>query len=165
MEFDRSICRSFHDEHDATSALLDDLEDLLARGGRGLPDLDAGHARDTLARAATLIPTEVHRHFAMEERIFPRLDEEGAGDMGAVLTAEHRVILPVADRIADLARRALAQGFTETDWETFRTDAAELISRLQAHILKEEKALLPLLEEVLSPEEDLELAQTYATLD
>lgn len=164
MDFDLAICRSFHDEHAAASGLLDDLQDLLARGGRGLPDLDDPQARDTLSRAARLIPAELHPHFEMEERIFPRLVEEGAADMAETLTTEHRVILPIADRVAEAAGRAIAHGFTEADWESFRADAAELVSRLEAHILKEEKALLPLMEDVLSPEEDLELAQAYATL-
>lgn len=164
MDFDLAICRSFHDEHAAASALLDDLQELLARGGRGLPDLDDAASHDTLARAARLIPAELHPHFEMEERIFPRLAEEGAADMAETLIAEHRAILPIGDRVAEAAGRAIAHGFTEAGWDLFRADAAEFVSRLEAHILKEEKALLPLLDEVLSPEDDLELAQQYAAL-
>lgn len=164
MDFDRSICRSFHDEHAATTTLLDELQDLLARGGRGLPDLDDPQARGTLSQATKVIPNELHPHFEMEERIFPRLAEEGAADMAETLIAEHRAILPIGDRVAEAAGRAIVHGFTEAEWDLFRADAAEFISRLEAHILKEDKALLPLLDEVLSPEDDLDLAQEYATL-
>jgi len=164
MDFDLAICRSFHDEHMAASGLLEDLQDLLARGGRGLPDLDDAQARDTLERATRLIPAELHPHFEMEERIFPRLAEEGGAEMAETLTAEHRVILPVADRVAEAAGRALAHGLTEAEWEVFRADAAEFVSRLEAHILKEEKALLPFMEDVLDAEDDLALSETYATI-
>lgn len=163
-DFRYAICRAFHDEHMASSHLLDALEELLAKGGRGLPDLETAAARHVLSGLATAIPTEVHRHFAFEEVIFERLAELGEAEIGRVLTAEHRVILPVADRAAKASATALTHGMSESQWEVFRSDAAELIERLQAHILKEEKALLPLLEEVLTPEEDLAFSEDYAAM-
>jgi hemerythrin-like domain-containing protein len=53
---------------------------------------------------------------------------------------------------------------TETQWEEYRSNAAELIERLQAHILKEEKALLPIIEDTLSPEDDLAYSERYAAM-
>ena len=148
----------------ASSALLDALESLLGRGGRGVPDLDDAEARTVLAGLSTAIPTEVHRHFAFEEEIFERLAEAGEDEIGIVLSQEHREILPVADRVAAASAAALAHGMTEVDWDVFRGDAAELIERLQAHILKEEKALLPIIEETLTPEDDLDFSERYAAM-
>lgn len=163
-EFNFAISRALHDDHMASSALLDRLENLLAKGGRGLPDLDDAEARDVLSRLSVAIPQEVHVHFAFEEEIFERLAEEGETEIGEVLTREHRVILPVADRVAAMSGQALEHGMTETQWEAYRGDAAELIERLQAHILKEEKALLPIIEDTLSPEDDLAYSERYAAM-
>jgi hemerythrin-like domain-containing protein len=163
-EFKYAISRSLHDDHMAVSALLDALENLLAKGGRGMPDLDGEEAREVLSRLSTVIPEEVHVHFAFEEEIFVRLDEEGETEIGETLTKEHRVILPVADRVADMSARAVAHGMTETQWDAFRGDAAELIERLQAHILIEEKALIPIIEDTLNAEDDLRFAERYAAM-
>jgi len=162
--FRYAISRTLHDEHTASSTLLDALESLLAKGGRGMPDLDNDEARDVLAGLSTAIPLEVHRHFAFEEVIFARLAEAGEDEIGDVLTEEHRAILPVADRVAEASAAALERGMTEAAWEDYRSDAAELIERLQAHILKEEKALLPIIDETLSPEDDLEFSERYAAM-
>jgi hemerythrin-like domain-containing protein len=163
-DFKFAISRSLHDDHMAVSALLDSLENLLAKGGRGMPDLDNDEARDVLSRLATVIPQEVHVHFAFEEEIFVRLDEEGETEIGETLTKEHRVILPVADRVAATSARTLEHGMTEPEWEEFRSDAAELIERLQAHILIEEKALLAIIEDTLTAEDDLVFSERYAAM-
>ena len=163
-DFKLATSRALHDDHMTSSALLDALENLLAKGGRGMPDLDSEEARDVLSRLSVAIPHEVHVHFAFEEEIFERLAEEGEDEIGRVLTEEHRVILPIADRVAELSAKALEHGMTEMQWEEYRSHAAELIERLQAHILKEEKALLPIIDETLSPEDDLAYSERYAAM-
>ncbi len=164
MDFRFSISRMLHDEHRATIEMLDGVEDLLARGGRGLPDLDSPATRTMLANLAAMIDDEVSRHFAFEEtELFCRLDDIGDSGIGAHLTGEHQAILPVAERVAALARGAVANGMTEGDWEEFRALAAELIERMLSHIQKEEMALLPMLEETLDPEQDLALVESYGT--
>jgi hemerythrin-like domain-containing protein len=162
MDFRHTICRILHDEHHATIEMLDGLEDLLARGRRGVPDLEAVHSRKVLADLAQMTEQELTRHFAFEEQqLFTRLSEAGDGAIGEHLTEEHHTMLPVAQRLSDMASQALERGMEEMQWEEFRSLGAELIERMQAHIQKEEMALLPMLEETLEPEDDLALAEAY----
>lgn len=163
MDFRRGICRTLHDEHVGTIEVMDGLEDLLARGRRGVPDLDQPATRALLGSLAQLVEHEVHRHFSFEEsELFSRLAEKGDAAIGEHLTEEHRAILPVGERVAGLARAAIANGMSEAGWEDFRSLAAELIERMLAHIQKEEMALLPLLEDTLEAGEDLELVTSYS---
>lgn len=162
MDFQRSICRMLHDEHRKTIEAMDGLEDLLARGRRGVPDLDDVSTRKLLAKLAGMIDDEVRSHFNFEEgELFTRLAEQGDEAIGAHLTEEHNAILPVGERVAELAREAIANGMSESDWEDFRTLSAEFIERMLAHIQKEEMALLPLLEGTLGASEDAALVTTY----
>ena len=162
MDFTHTICRILHDEHHATIELLDGLEDLLARGRRGVPDLDSPGPRKVLGDLAAMTEQEVSRHFAFEEQqLFTRLSDAGDGAIGEHLTDEHQTILPVAQRLGEMASEALEDGMGELQWEEFRSLGAELIERMQAHIQKEEMALLPMLEETLEPEDDLALAEAY----
>lgn len=162
MDYKRGIPRVLHDEHRATIELLDGLEDLLARGGRGVPDLDQPATRKLLAELGKMIEDEVRRHFAFEEaELFTRLAAMGDGAIGEHLTEEHQTILPVGERVGVLAAQAAMDGMNETDWEEFRALGAELIERMLAHIQKEEMALLPMLEDTLDPSEDLTLVSQY----
>jgi hemerythrin-like domain-containing protein len=162
MDFTHTICRILHDEHHATIEMLDGLEDLLARGRRGVPDLDSPAPRKLLGDLAAMTEQELKRHFAFEEQqLFTRLADAGDEAIGAHLTDEHHTILPVAQQLADMASEALENGMGELQWEEFRSLGAELIERMQAHIQKEEMALLPMLEETLEPEDDLALAEAY----
>jgi hemerythrin-like domain-containing protein len=162
MDFTHTICRILHDEHHATIELLDGLEDLLAHGRRGVPDLDSPAPRKLLGDLAAMTELELKRHFAFEEQqLFTRLSDAGDGAIGEHLTEEHQTILPVAQRLGEMASEALENGMGEPQWEEFRSLGAELIERMQAHIQKEEMALLPMLEETLEPEDDLALTEAY----
>lgn len=162
MDFQRGICRMLHDEHRETIQAMDGLEDLLARGRRGVPDLDGGETRKLLAKLSDMIEDEVRHHFRFEEsELFTRLAEQGDEAIGEHLTDEHNAMLPVGERVAELARAALANGMSEADWEEFRALSAELIERMLSHIQKEEMALLPLLEGTLEAADDLELVTSY----
>ena len=57
----------------------------------------------------------------------------------------------------------MENGFSDDSWTQFRATAAELIERMIAHIQKEEMALLPMLEELLDDETDMELSTDYAS--
>jgi hypothetical protein len=112
MDFTHTICRILHDEHHATIELLDGLEDLLARGRRGVPDLDSPAPRKVLGDLAAMTEQELKRHFAFEEQqLFTRLSDAGDGAIGEHLTQEHQTILPVAQRLGEMASEAL-----ETAW-------------------------------------------------
>lgn len=162
MDFQRGICRMLHEEHRETIEAMDALEDLLARGRRGVPDLDDDATRKLLARLAGMIEDEVRNHFRFEEgELFTRLAAQGDEAIGEHLTEEHNAILPVGERVAEIAREAVANGMGEAEWEEFRALGAELIERMLSHIQKEEMALLPLLEGTLEAGEDLELVTSY----
>ena len=166
MEFTKRVCESLQDEHYATIALLNRLGQLTARHRRGNPPNVSDHeVRQLLSDLSTAITTEVRRHFSFEEDcIFTYLEEIGDGQICTHLTDEHRVILPLGLRIAKLAGAAAAQGFDEAGWNAFFPIAQEFCERLQAHIQKEEMALLPLLEENMSAETDARLFQEHAEI-
>jgi len=56
----------------------------------------------------------------------------------------------------------LKDGFDPVGWDRFRDLSAELIERMFAHIQKEEMALLPMLDDLLEAQDDMELAAAYS---
>ncbi|MBT6138178.1 MAG: hemerythrin domain-containing protein [Rhodospirillaceae bacterium] len=163
MNFSRRSAQLLHEDHDATLALLKRLEDLIARSGRVQPDTSDSDVRTLLENTATAIDGEVHDHFAFEEDdIFPKLIEDGETEICEHLRQDHLVILPIAERVSALAKRATETGFTEQTWPQFRTDAGDLIERLLAHVEKEEMALLPVMDELIDPEADFEISAKYS---
>ena len=88
---------------------------------------------------------------------------EGRDDIGDHLSEEHRTILPLGRQVASLARDALSNGFDDQSWRLFKAPAGELIERMQAHIQKEEMALLPMVEELLDAETDFALSESYGS--
>jgi hemerythrin-like domain-containing protein len=163
MSFTNRISQKLHEEHRATVALMERLEQLLARHRQGNPPAagDRGVAQ-FLSDLATDVEGEITRHFAFEEeRLFTYLNAIGDEAIGAHLTDEHRVILPIGRELAGIAREASARGFDEARWQTFRRLGQELCDRLFAHVQKEEMALLPLLEENMDAETEAALYQEY----
>ena len=163
MSFNNRVNQKLHDEHQATLALLDRLEKLLARHRRGSPPQlgDPGLAA-LFADLPAALEGEVQRHFAFEEdEIFSFLEAAGEAEIGAHLTDEHRVIRPVGLKLAARARIAGGQGFDAPGWDEFRGLAQDLCDRLRAHVDKEEMALLPLLEETMDAETEARLYQEY----
>ena len=166
MEYSRHVARTLHDEHITAMALLERLVAFLAAAGPAVPpapdDLEAGRLLTTLITAIT---TEIASHFRFEEaHLFPRLAEHGEDDLGALLTEEHRVIVPIGARVVELARDARGTGFTVNAWSEFHRLAGEYAERLTSHAQKEEIALVPLLDELLDADGDRALAEAYAAL-
>ncbi len=163
MNFNNRISQALHDEHMATVALLERLENLLARQGRGgPPDVrDPGVAK-LLSDLLTGLEGEVGRHFEFEEqKVFAYLEAAGDAAIGEHLTSEHQVMRPVGVRLAALARNAAAGGFDAAAWEEFRRLAQDLCDRLLAHVQKEEMALLPVLEDSMDAETEARLYEEY----
>jgi hemerythrin-like domain-containing protein len=162
MSFTNRISQQLHEEHGATVALMERLEQLVARHRRGPPDTgDPGVAR-LLSDLSTSVEGEVQRHFAFEEQhVFTYLDAGGDEAIGAHLTDEHRAIRPIGLTIAGLARDAAAHGFDDAKWQEFRRLGQELCERLLAHVQKEEMALLPLIEESMDAETEARLYHHY----
>ncbi len=163
MEYSRRVAQLLHEDHMATVATVEALETLIVQARRNAPDTSKDEVRRTLRRAAETIEEEVGNHFTFEENeLFTRLADLGDVGIGEHLSEEHRAILPLAGQVAALARGALAEGFGAESWTQFRTLAGELIERMLAHIQKEEMALLPMLDELLDPETDMELSEAYS---
>lgn len=163
MSFTNRISQTLHDEHGATVALMERLEQMLARGRRGGPPdtADGGVAR-LLSDLSTGVEAEIDRHFAFEENhIFTYLEAIGDAEIGAHLTDEHTAIRPVGARVAAIARATAAKGFAPAEWEEFTRLAQELSDRMLAHVQKEEMALLPVIEENMDPETEARLYQEY----
>ncbi len=163
MDFSRRTAQLLHEDHQATLAVIEALEQMIARARRKAPTLDDAGVAKTLNMAASAIEQEVSAHFAFEENeLFTRLEEAGDASIGAHLRDEHAAILPLGAEVASRARAALEQGFDADQWNDFRGVAAELIERMYAHIQKEEMALLPMLDDLLDPETDMSLATAYS---
>lgn len=163
MDFSRRTAQLLHEDHEATVVVIEALEDLIVRAKRKVPDTNDPITRSTLQKAAQMIEQEIGSHFSFEEKeLFTRLADMGDVGIGEHLTEEHQAILPVAEQVANLAQDAVKNGFSDESWALFKSCAGELIERMLAHIQKEEMALLPLIDELLDPEMDMELAETYS---
>jgi len=166
MTFRYRINQVMHDEHMAASAMLRDVESLLAGAGRNPPDASVAEIAATLTKAADALEGEVKDHFDFEEEaLFPLLAEHNEAEIGEHLTSDHRIISPLAEQVIMGSRAALAGGFSDQSWNTFRTAAAELVARLSAHIDKEEMALLPMLEDALDAETDMAFSERHGNPD
>ena len=163
MSYTNRISQTLHDEHAATVALMERLEQLLARGRRsGPPDMADGNVARLMSDLSTGMEAEVERHFAFEEdHIFAYLEAIGDAGIGEHLTSEHAAIRPIATRVAAIARAAATNGFAPAEWEEFRRLAQELSDGLLAHVQKEEMALLPVIEENMDAETEARLYQEY----
>ena len=156
------VSQTLHDEHRATIALMERLEQLIARHQRGLPDVGNRAIGQLLAELATAVEADVEHHFRFEEdRLFTFLEAAGDAAIGAHLADEHSAMRPLGKRVAALAREAAVRGFDAATWEEFRRTGQELCERMLMHVQKEEMALLPLLEESMDSETDARLHQEY----
>jgi hemerythrin-like domain-containing protein len=140
---------------------MERLELLLIRHRREVPQLGLGVAQ-LLTDLAKGVEADVRRHFDFEEgRLFAYLDTVGDQAIGAHLTDEHSVMRPLGARLAELAREAAAHGFDEATWAEFRRLGQEFCERVIAHVQKEEMALLPLLEETMDADTEMQLYEEY----
>ena len=163
MEFTRRISQLLHEDHAATIALIEAQENMIAAARATPPDANDPKIRETLESTAALIDHEVRHHFTFEEdELFTRLEEAGDVGIGMHLREEHAAILPLGERVGALAAAALEKGFDAASWAEFRNNAGELIERMLAHIQKEEMALLPILDDLLDGETDMELSELFA---
>jgi len=162
MSFTNRISQTLHDEHRATIALMERLEQLLARHRRGAPDVGERGVAQLLSDLCTGVEGEVQRHFAFEEdHLFTYLGAIGDDAIGAHLTDEHVAMRPIGVRVAALARAAAVGGFDAAGWDEFRRLGQELCERMLAHVQKEEMALLPLIEDSMDAETEARLLQEY----
>lgn len=148
-----------HRDHMHTMETLQALEDVVH--DRKIPALD-GPLRSLLEGLKDTLRAEVQKHFGFEEEhLFTVFTERGETGIVMMLTQEHRAILPLALEVADAAEAALAKGFDEATWRSFKDSAVELIEREVFHIQKEEMGLLSAIAAVIDPATDARLAETY----
>jgi hemerythrin-like domain-containing protein len=163
MSFSNRVSQVLHEEHRATVALMERLEQFIAQHRRdGPPNVADRSAAQLLLDLATGVQAEVQRHFDFEEQhLFTYLNEIGDEAIGAHLTDEHATMRPLGARVANMAREASASGFDQGKWDEFRRLGAELCERMLAHVQKEEMALLPLLEENMDADTAMRLYEGY----
>jgi hemerythrin-like domain-containing protein len=162
MNFQRRVSRALDDEHRLTLELLARVERAFTQAppSKGEFQGELGALADRLTRH---VHQEIDRHFAFEERLFPRLENAGEGDIVSLLSEEHEAIRTVENELVPLARDAAAGALDSAGWAVLRRTVLELVERLLAHIDKETRALLPLLDDLLDEAADSELAIEYAT--
>jgi hemerythrin-like domain-containing protein len=160
------VAQMLHEEHVAVLELLSRLNGLLNRNAlRAPPETKDPAIRQLLGQLAAAIETEINTHFEFEESaLFPLLDANGEGEMRAMYIEDHRAIVPLGEKVAAMARAAGIQGFDLQNWAAFHPVAAEFADRLTRHAEAEEAALVPLLGEMLDPDEDDRLAQDYEAM-
>ena len=161
MSFRYSVSRILHDDHEASLAFLVEADRIvLAR--KAVP---ARHDEEVVRFARRLcaaLAGEIGAHFDFEEEaLFPLLSEFGDGDLAELLTEEHRTLREVFDDLRARTEAATADGFADESWAAFRGVCGELAERMRSHIDKEERALLPSLENALTPETDAELSARH----
>ena len=162
MNFTNRISQVLHEEHRATIALMERLEQLVTRYKAKAPDPQDRAVQQLLSDLSTGVQAEVERHFDFEEgQLFPYLEAAGDQAIGAHLASEHEAMRPLGLQLAGLAREASGQGFDQAKWDEFRRVGLELCARMLAHVQKEEMALLPLLDEVMDPEAEARLYEDY----
>ena len=161
MNFHNRICQTLHDEHLANIALLQRVGQLLAAQGR-TPPHNIQAVQRLLSDLGSGMASEVKRHFDFEESaLFPYLDSIGESAIGMHLTEEHSMLRPLIAQLCETARATGERGFDAESWTQFRRLGAELCGQMSAHIQKEEMALLPLIEESMDSETEIQLYQDY----
>lgn len=164
MDLQRQTCRRLHEEHEAVFELLRRLQRALVNSNAdAAPDFSDPAWSALLRDVRSGLEFEVARHFDFEERsLFPILDEAGDGDLVEMLNADHKVIRDVAAPLLELLGKGQARKLDTSGWHSLKRLGLELCDRLTEHALKEEQALLPALESLLSEDEDRELFAAYA---
>ncbi len=164
MDATSATARILHDEHMAARTLLGRAEKLLlSHAADAPPALNDVEIRALLGEMISVLGGEIPRHFRFEEaELFPLLEQNGQGDMLAMLQDEHDVILPLARDMVALAKKHRSDGFDAAAWARFRRTGLDLAAQLTDHIEKEEMGLVPLIDELLDEDIDRALAVDYA---
>jgi len=164
MDLQRQTCRRLHEEHEAVFELLRRLQRALANSNaEAAPDLLDPAWSALLRDVRSGLEFEVAPHFEFEEcSLFPLLDKAGDGDLVGLLNADHKTIREVTAPLLELLGKGQTRKLDTSGWHSLKRLGLELCDRLTEHALKEEQAMLPALESVLSEDEDRELFAAYA---
>ena len=162
MNFKNRVCQKLHEEHAAVFALMERLAQTIARHRDNVPDAKDPMLAKLLNDLAADLPGEVERHFAFEEaELFSYLAEAGNQGIGKHLTYEHGVIRPIGTALVKLIGDVRAQGFDAARWAEFRRLGQQLNDCLVPHAQKEDMALLPMLDDLMDSEKEMQLYEKY----
>jgi len=164
FDFELSITKALHRDHQTTLVLLERLEtDLSRRGPAAPPPQDDAAFRALLSDLKTVLEAEIKGHYAFEEaHLFPLFAAEIDPGITNMLAGEHEIIRPLATSLVAAANQALDSGFDAASWATFHAEGLELIEREVFHIQKETMGFLPALEQIIDADTDAELVMAYA---
>ena len=150
--------RMLDEDHRRNLELLERAQRLVGGAPASTPQVQA-----LLGEFARAMLMDIGRHFDFaEQALFPRIAEFGDGAIVALLEEEHASIREVAADVIPLARQVAAGHVDAESWDRLRMLVLELAERQVAHIQKETMALLPMLDDLLDPATDGELALEYA---
>jgi hemerythrin-like domain-containing protein len=159
----RQTSRRLHDEHVAVIALLERFTQALTRLSGPPPSGDPVWSL-LLPQLVSALKHEVSGHFALEETaLFPLLRAHGAAELAELLLEEHGVIREVSQPLLELLKLARAGSLDGGGWKELRRLGLELADRLGAHAQMEQGALVPLIDELLDDETDLEIWNSYVS--
>jgi hemerythrin-like domain-containing protein len=145
----------------ATLALLSEAERMVHSRREAPAQTDQDYRR-FIDRFCKALNVEVTSHFDFEEvSLFPIVADYGDVALSELLLEEHQVLLGVVSDVVTLAQVGRDNGISADEWGKFRRLCGELVERLTSHIEKEERALLPVLEDALTPDMDTELAARH----
>ena len=164
MEYTRAICNTLHDDHMATVRALENLESVFTRIGRKAPPaVDDRDLSRLLGDVTAIMQDEISSHFGFEEdHLFPIVAEMGDMPMLSILKDEHTIIRPLAAQITAAVKAARSDGFTAESWAELYDLGLELAERETFHIQKEEMGFLPLLDQIIEPDDDGALSMAFA---
>jgi len=162
MTFRNRVCQKLHEEHAAVFVLLQQLDQAIARHRNDVPDAKDPALAKLTTDLANELPGEVDRHFTFEEEeLFSYLAAEGNAGIGNHLTYEHGIIRPIGAALVKLIGEVRAQGFDAPRWAEFRKLGQQLSASLGPHAHKEDMALLPILDEMMDVEKEMQLYEKY----
>ena len=160
--FRNRVCQKLYEEHAAVQALLQRLEQAVAKQRDDVPDAKDPPLAKLMSDLASELPGEVDRHFDFEEaELFSFLAEAGNAGIGAHLTYEHSIIRPIGAALVKLIKEVRGQGFNAASWAEFRKHGQQLVMTLAPHAHKEDMALLPMLEDAMDEAKEEELYEKY----
>ena len=162
MQFQNRVCQKLHEEHAAVFALLQRVEQTIARHRNDVPDAKDPLMSRLMNDLASELPGEVDRHFTFEEEeLFSYLAAAGNAGIGQHLTYEHGIIRPIGAALVKLIGEVRAQGFDTARWDEFRKLGQQLSMSLGPHAQKEDMALLPMLDDMMDAEKEAQLYEKY----
>jgi hemerythrin-like domain-containing protein len=160
--FHNRVCQKLYEEHAAVQALLQRVEQAIARYRADIPDAKDPQIAKLMTDLANELPGEVDRHFDFEEaELFSFLAEEGNVGIGQHLTYEHGIIRPIGAALVKLIKEVRANGLDGERWAEFRKLGQQLAMSLGPHAHKEDMALLPMLQDAMDEAKETELYEKY----